>query len=911
MPNTTPASHLAPPRVLKFGGSSVADAERIRRVVAIVQEAARETPVVVVVSALGGMTNELLAAAHAAASGDPTWRDRLAAIQARHESTRRAILLAPERERPLAPTDIPAPAPPPPHPPQPTAEDPFLQQLLHQDLGDLLHGTALVREASPRTLDAILSFGERLSAHLVALALTTHGTPAEAIDAREVFVTSDQFGNARVLREPSDPRIRARLDPRPTNTPAHTQTHTTAHTPPLIPVVTGFIGATPRGETTTLGRGGSDYTAAVLGAALGSDRIEIWTDVDGVMTADPRVVRRAFPVPELSYAELMELSHFGAKVVYPPTVQPAREAGIPLYIRNTFNPAFPGTYIHHRVPPGTDTPIRGIASISGVALLRLEGDGIVGVPGTAQRLFATLGQRGINVILISQASSERSICLAVDPAEVDAARRAIDDEFALEHRIGLMDPLVVEEGCSVLAVVGEGMRTLPGIAGRVFGILGGQGINIRAIAQGSSELNMSVAIRQSDEGVALRAIHDAVFFPGERSAQLFVAGTGRVGRTFLALLAERQDRLEADRGIRLLLRGLARKSGAIVSPPGIGIDPNGALAAMAAPTAPAAASAGPTAPASTQAAPPATDPASASAPTSAPALPDTTPTDLQGVVDAATSSPRRPVIFVDLTADDAPTAHYARLLKAGVAIVTANKRGLSGSVAEHAALLAATRRGGELYLETTVGAGLPILRTLTDLVTTGDRIHRVEGVISGSLSFLLHRLMDGAPFSEAVREVHQLGYSEPDPRDNLSGADVGRKLLILGRSAGFALEPDAITVEPLLPADPWRAHSLEAFWDGLPALDDAMGALVRDATHRGHRLVYLAQVTPEGGRARLQAVPPEHPAFHLKPGDNVVTITSRTYASSPLVVRGPGAGPEVTAAGVLSDVLRATLEALP
>ncbi len=851
MSNTTPTSHLAPPRVLKFGGSSVADAERIRRVVAIVQEAARETPVVVVVSALGGMTNELLAAAHAAASGEPAWRDRLAAIQARHERTLRALLRTPEGEEP-------APAP----------EDPFLEQLLHQDLGDLLHGTALVREASPRTLDAILSFGERLSAHLVALALTVDGTPAEAIDAREVFVTSDQFGNARVLREPSDPRIRARLGHRPTT-----------HTPPLIPVVTGFIGATSRGETTTLGRGGSDYTAAVLGAALGSDRIEIWTDVDGVMTADPRVVHRAFPVPELSYAELMELSHFGAKVVYPPTVQPAREAGIPLYIRNTFNPGFPGTYIHHRVPPGTDTPIRGIASISGVALLRLEGDGILGVPGTAQRLFGTLGQRGINIILISQASSERSICLAVDPAEVTAARRAIDDEFALERRIGLIDPLVVEEGCSVLAVVGEGMRTLPGIAGRVFGILGGQGINIRAIAQGSSELNMSVAIRQSDEGVALRAIHDAVFFPGERSAQLFVAGAGRVGRTFLQRLAEQQGRLEADRGIRLLLRGVARRGGAIVSPPGVGIDPHEALAAIDAP--------------------PAEIPPSAS------------PTDLSGFVEAATSSPRRPVIFIDLTADSAPTIHYARLLKAGVAIVTANKRGLSGPLAEHAALLGATRRGGELYIETTVGAGLPILRTLHDLVTTGDQIREIEGVVSGSLSFLLHRLMDGARFSEAVREVHQLGYSEPDPRDNLSGADVGRKLLILARSAGFVLEPAAITVDPMLEADPWRAMPLDTFWERLPELDADIERSVQEARDRGHRLVYLAHVTPEGGRASLRAVPPEHPAFHLQPGDNVVAITSRTYASSPLLVRGPGAGPEVTAAGVLADVLRATLEALP
>ncbi|RPH57988.1 bifunctional aspartate kinase/homoserine dehydrogenase I, partial [bacterium] len=719
-------------RILKFGGTSVATPDRIRAVAGVVASQAARGPVVVVVSALGGVTNDLVAAASVAAAGRGEWQERLERLVHRHREAFHELRGGVAEE----------------------ALDAEIRRLLAVDLRDLLHGISLVREASPRTQDALLAHGELLSARLVALALRREGLAAEAVDAREFLVTDDAFGNARVLPGPTQPRVRARLG-------------RTGEPGEPIPVVTGFLGATLQGETSTLGRGGSDYTAAVLGAALGAEAIELWTDVDGVMTADPRVVPNAFPLAELSYAELMELSHFGAKVVYPPTVQPARDAGIPLVIRNTLRPDLPGTTVRQHVARASGAPIRGIASIHQVALIRVEGDGMVGVPGTASRLFGALAGRGVNIILISQASSERSICLAVDPGDVAAVRRAVHEEFALETRVGLLDELVVEEECSILAVVGEGMRSLPGIAGRVFRILGGHGINIRAIAQGSSELNLSMVVALEDEAEALRAVHDAFFFPGVRPAHLYVAGVGRVGQAFLAQLADRQDRLREERGFHLTLAGVAGRKRGAIRPSGI-------------------------------------DPARW------PEVVEEGGGDLESLVEAATRSFPRPAVFVDLTADDAPVSHYERLLREGVSVVTANKRGVAGSGSLYRSLLAAASRGGGFYFETTVGAGLPVLRTLADLLATGDRVDRIEGVLSGTLSYLASKAMEEGPFSSLVREAHRIGFTEPDPRDDLSGLDVARKLVILARTAGMEIEPEAVEVEPMLPVAEWASLELGA-----------------------------------------------------------------------------------------------------
>ena len=490
-------------KVLKFGGSSLATFERVHTVVEIIESAVVDGPVAVVVSALGGVTDDLIAASDAAGSGHQ-YQDEISAIRDRHLTVADELVSAQEVGRIVSSIDE-----------------------VFEELGKVLHGASLVGECTPRTRDAVLSCGERLSAQLLAAALRRGGVAAEFCDARRLVVTDGAFGNARVDMETTTVRVKEFFAGRK-----------------ATQVVTGFIAADARGETTTLGRGGSDYTAALLGAALGADCVEIWTDVDGVMSADPRLVANAFSLPALSYDELMELSHFGAKVVYPPTLHPTRARSIPIVIRNTFNPGFEGTRVMEKVH-GNDHQVRGISSIDDVALLRLEGDGMIGVPGIAQRLFGVLARRNISIILISQASSEHSICFAVDPSSVDEAQQQVDSEFELERGAGLIDPVVVETGLSVIAVVGEAMCRIPGIAGKVFGVLGSSGVNVRAIAQGSSELNISLVVSRRDQATAVMAIHDAFFAKSgriesvrQRIPTAVLGATGSVGQRMVSLLAD-------------------------------------------------------------------------------------------------------------------------------------------------------------------------------------------------------------------------------------------------------------------------------------------------------------------------------------------------------------------------------------
>jgi len=512
-------------RVYKFGGSSLADHQRIDTVAGIVAEAAADGPLAVVVSAMGGVTDDLIAAAEAAAGGEPDYQERILALDRRHREAAAAVAAASDSRQIERTIDA-----------------------IVDELANLLQGTALVRECSRRTMDAVVCCGERLSSALVAAALRARGVDAEACDARRLIVTDDGFGNARVDMEATSPRIAEFFAGRS-----------------ALQVVTGFIAADAAGETTTLGRGGSDYTASLLGAALGADRVEIWTDVDGVMSADPRLVEGAFSLRSLSYDELMELSHFGAKVIYPPTLHPARVHSIPIVIRNTLNPSFEGTRVVEQ-SARNGLEVRGISSINEVALLRLEGDGMVGVPGIAQRLFGALAARGVSVILISQASSEHSICFAVEPSSVEAARRQVDAEFALERRVGLINDLVVETGLSVVAVVGEAMSRIPGIAGRVFSVLGRHGINVRAIAQGSSERNISLVVARPDERSAVAAIHDAFFHRAdrvetvrERIPTAVLGATGSVGQRMVSLLEHHPwfELVEATASSRSAGRGYA------------------------------------------------------------------------------------------------------------------------------------------------------------------------------------------------------------------------------------------------------------------------------------------------------------------------------------------------------------------
>jgi aspartokinase/homoserine dehydrogenase 1 len=645
-----------------------------------------------------------------------------------------------------------------------------------------------------------------------------------------------------------------------------------------VPVVTGFIGAAADGTTTTLGRGGSDFTATILGAALDADAIEIWTDVDGVMSADPRLVPQAFALPRLSYTELMELSHFGAKVVHPPAVNPARQSGIPLVIRNTMRPDAPGTIVvpddaAEVVATGEDAdagpprPVRGISSIHGVTLCRLDGVGMVGVPGIASRLFGALARERVNVILISQASSEHSICFALDPVSAERARLVVDDEFAVERAAGVVDPLVAEPGFAIIAAVGEAMRETPGIAGRLFGVLGRNGINVRAIAQGSSELNISLLVRIEDETRALRLIHDAFFLPRAKTVQVFIAGTGRVGAALLDQIAERAASVVDRVGVRLLVSGVARSTTAALAAEGLEL--SAWRSTVRAATAHAS-----------------------------------------DIFEMALHSPNAHRIFVDCTASPDVAASYETLLHAGIGIVTANKIALSGAMALHRRLRDAARRGNGLYAETTVGAGLPVLRPIADLVATGDTVHRIEGVLSGTLGYLFANVMRGGTFSDVVREAHGLGLTEPDPREDLGGRDVARKLLILAREAGFELEPDQVMVEPVLSGEEWSGGTADEFLGRLTRADATFAALRERAAANSRVLCYLASLDADGAEVGLREIERDHPCAQLAPGDNLISVTSARYSDKPLIIRGPGAGPDVTAAGVFADIIRAGTESV-
>lgn len=811
-------------KVLKFGGSSVATAARIRQVIQILKKYYTDgTHFTVVFSAFGGLTDMLIRMSKLAEKGDEAWMTTFEALRSRHLEAARELISDSIRSE-------------------------IWPQLSHSHevLRNLLHGVFLVREASPRTMDYVLSFGERTAAFIITHALRTEGIPSAYLDARKVIKTDKNFGAARVLTELTYSLIRE---------------HYAAH--PEIQVVTGFIGSTKGGLTTTLGRGGSDYTAALLAAGLEAELIEIWTDVDGVLTADPRKVKRAFTIPALTYAEAMEMSHFGAKVIYPPTIQPALKKQIPILIKNTFKPEFAGTRIAQDVPPSSRA-VKGISSISDISLLTLSGSGMVGVPGTAARLFNALAQAHINVILITQGSSEQSISFAVQPADSRKARRQVEKEFAFEIEKGRIEGIRLEENLAVVAIIGENMRYRPGIAGRLFQALGKNGINAVAIAQGSSERNISVVIAREDESKALNALHEAFFLSDTKELHLFLVGVGLIGSTLIRQIQQQATYLRKKNGLEIKIVGMANSRKMVFDPEGIS--------------------------------------------------PETWKERLER--EGTTMHMARFVaqmkelnlsnsIFVDNTASEKVASFYENILDASISISTPNKIATSSSYPQYHRLKQIAARRGVLFLyETNVGAGLPVISTLNDLINSGDHILKIEGVLSGSLSFIFNNFNKNARFSQVVREAKKRGYTEPDPRVDLNGIDVRRKIVILARETGLPLEQEDVEIESILPEDVRRAPDVGSFFEALEAADEHFDQLRQTAEASGKVLRFAAVL--EGGKAhiRLMQVSPEHPFYHLSGSDNMIVFTTERYRERPLVVRGPGAGAEVTAAGVFAEIIR-------
>ncbi|MDR0687960.1 MAG: bifunctional aspartate kinase/homoserine dehydrogenase I, partial [Prevotellaceae bacterium] len=715
-------------------------------------------------------------------------------------------------------------------------------KVMLNELEDYLQSIARLRELTPKLQDYVLSFGERMSAFLLSEVIAD----AVMVDARSIIKTDSAFGKANVDFAKTNKLIKAAL-------PA-------AEGRAVLP---GFIASDESGATTTLGRGGSDYTAAILAAATCASSVEIWTDVDGFMTADPRKVEKAYTIKHLSYSEVFELSNFGAKVVYPPTVHPLLSAGIGMWIKNTFNPTAEGTLVNATADTTTSQAIKGISSIDDIALLTLHGVGMTGILGISKRLFSALAEAKVNVILISQASSEQSITFAIVPEHVEQARQAIVREFEAEmshQTIGLK----IEEEMSIVAVVGENMRRMPGISGKLFNALGKNGVNVVAIAQGSSELNISTVVHKLNLRKALNVAHEAFFLSGYREVHLYIAGVGTVGGNLVQQIRRQREDLMKNHRLKVNVVGVMNSRKMLFDVQGINLDEvKDELERKGAPL------------------------------------------NLSAFVQRIASVNLRSSIFVDCT-DSAEVADaYEKALQAFVSVVTANKIACSGSYERYRQLQDISRaRGVKFLYETNVGAGLPVIKTINELALSGDRITKLEAVLSGTLNFIFNTISEEIPMSRAIEQAKERGYSEPDPRVDLSGVDVLRKMLILSRECGYPLEKADVEVSPFLPAECFSAPTIGMFFDQVRKLDAGFEARRKALYAAGKRWRFVASLSGGKAAVSLQEIDSAHPFFNLQGSDNIITLHTERYSAQPMVIKGAGAGAAVTAAGVFGDIIR-------
>ena len=803
-------------KVLKFGGTSVGSVESILSVKKIVE--AEKEPVVVVVSALGGITDKLIKTSKLALAGDLSYQSEFDEIAGRHHQMIEAVIPSGEKKERLLET---------------------IDALL-DELKSIYQGVYLIRDLSPKTSAAIVSYGERLSSNIVAVLIDG----AKWFDSRTFIKTEIKSGRQLLASDLTHELVKqAFVDL------------------PKVSLVPGFISTdADSGEVTNLGRGGSDYTASIIAAALDASFLEIWTDVDGFMTADPKVISTAYTINELSYVEAMELCNFGAKVVYPPTIYPVCVKNIPILIKNTFNPSGKGTVIKRDIAED-QKPIKGISSINGTTLITVSGLSMVGVIGVNRRIFSALANNGISVFLVSQASSENSTSIGVRDADADAACEVLNAEFSKEIETGAMYRMTAESGLATVAIVGENMKHTPGIAGKLFGTLGRSGINVIACAQGASETNISFVVDGLFLRKTLNVIHDSFFLSEYQVLNLFLCGVGTVGSSLIAQLAQQSEKLKKERGLKLKVVGIASGHNAMFDREGISLENCREQLAHSAPS------------------------------------------DLNRLRDEVIGMNIFNSVFVDCTASSDVAGLYQEFLEHNISVVAANKAAASSDYATYQKLKSTARQRGVKFLfETNVGAGLPIIRTMNDLLNSGDKILKIEAVLSGTLNFIFNKISADVPFSETVRLAKEEGYSEPDPRVDLSGKDVIRKLVILAREAGYRIEQSDVEKHLFVP-DSFFRGTLDEFWKNLPSLDADFERRRKVLESEGKRWRFVSRY--ENGKASVELceVGREHPFYTLEGSNNIILLTTERYKEYPMQIQGYGAGAGVTAAGVFADIM--------